>query len=130
MMAIVLILTMPAVTIPSADPWSRFTGSWRGPGRAMSSEAIGEARMAFQGRAFYKVGDTTGVWFDSQGSQYQLHYRMTTDTLIATWTMPNGTRARSQYVRTGNTMHERTGYVGSDGQVRTPFLEFTYTMQP
>lgn len=130
------------------DAWSPFIGAWRGPGKAMGAAATGTATWervlggryvrlqmsfavgttdpAFSGHAYYSTTDSTGTWMDSRGARYTLTHRITGDTLDVRWTMENGTRARSTYVRRADgRLTERSVMTGASG-AESVFLEYDY----
>jgi hypothetical protein len=132
----------------SSDRWSPFIGAWRGPGKAMGSPAIGTATWervlggryvrlqmsfaigatdpAFGGHAYYNTTDSSGVWMDSRGARYTIAYRINGDTLDVGWTMGNGMRARSVYVRRlDGRLSERSVTISSSG-AETVFLEYDF----
>jgi hypothetical protein len=123
----------------TADAWAPFLDGWRGPGTAMGAPAIGDARWArvlggryvrlemsftptgasapaFFGHAYYSATDSTGTWIDSQGTRYDLRYRIRGDTLWVRYTLSSGADAESRYVRTGrDTLVERSASRRTDG---------------
>jgi hypothetical protein len=71
------------------------------------------------------MADSTGMWFDSQGNRYPLTYQIVGDTLDVRWTMANGRRARSRYLKTAAGLEERSVLQAADGSERV-FLEYAY----